>query len=103
MTSIGYAFVSFPDASRLYCDLLDLRPDGAGGSASAGGDVGEAGAWGVAAAAAGALAEALARAQVRADAVRKAHCTAPPAWHGRLWVRRSPSLPLLFAACSQAC
>jgi hypothetical protein len=61
MASIGYAFVAFEGATRLYCELLDLRP----GAAEAGGDGGECGTWGVVAGVAGALADTLTRAQVR--------------------------------------
>ena len=62
MASIGYAFVTFPDASALYWDLLALRP-AAGAAAAAAASV-SAPEWDAVAAGAGAAAEALSRAQV---------------------------------------
>jgi hypothetical protein len=60
MASIGYAFVTYQEAAKLYCELLATRPAG-----EARGEVGgEGGAWAAAGAAAGALADALTRAQV---------------------------------------
>jgi hypothetical protein len=80
MASIGYAFVTFPEASALYCQLVASRPGcGAGAGAGGGGGGGGGGAapaagadaWAVAAAAASGMADALARAQVRGPLSRQ--------------------------------